>query len=93
MKGRTAFAAAMLAAAPGIALPGCSWFYGSDPIKDAATYRAVTLPNLIATGLSTMKAQGVEAALLDAAQKKLDAGDLKAAAALHDAALRSAEGT
>ena len=40
-----------------------------------------------------MKAAGVEAALLDAAKAKLDAGDIKAAAILHDAALRQAEGT
>lgn len=40
-----------------------------------------------------MKAAGVDAALLDAAKAKLDAGDLKAAAVLHDAALRISEGT
>jgi hypothetical protein len=33
----------------------------------------------------------MDAALLDAAQAKLNAGDVKAAAVLHDAALRSVE--
>jgi hypothetical protein len=49
------------------------------------------LPSLIATGISTMKLQGADAALLDAAQAKLDAGDVKGAAILHDAALRGVE--
>jgi hypothetical protein len=64
-----------------------------DNFDGAAVYLKTTLPAQIATGLATMKAAGVEAALLDAAKAKLDAGDLKAAAVLHDAALRSAEGT
>jgi hypothetical protein len=52
-----------------------------------------TLPSQIASGISVMKAKGVDAALLDMAKGKLDAGDIKGAAVLHDAALRVAEGT
>jgi hypothetical protein len=63
-----------------------------DNFKDAATYLKTTLPSLITTDLAAMKAAGVDAALLDAAKAKLDAGDVKAAAVLHDAALRMAEG-
>ncbi|HVK69129.1 MAG TPA: hypothetical protein VM694_31945 [Polyangium sp.] len=61
--------------------------------KAAATYRVTTLPGLVQTGLSTMKAQGVDGALIEAAAAKLAAGDVKGAAVLHDAALRGAEGT
>ncbi|MRG95327.1 hypothetical protein [Polyangium spumosum] len=61
--------------------------------KAAATYRATTLPGLVQTGITTMKAQGVGGVLLDAASAKLAAGDVKGAAVLHDAALRGAEGT
>lgn len=64
-----------------------------ENFKSAATYLKTTLPSLVSTGLAAMKAAGVDAALLDAAKAKLDAGDLKAAAVLHDAALRSVEGT
>ncbi|HZF48222.1 MAG TPA: hypothetical protein VE093_06215 [Polyangiaceae bacterium] len=64
-----------------------------DNFDGASTYLKTTLPAQLVTGLATMKAAGVEAALLDAAKAKLDAGDVKAAAVLHDAALRSAEGT
>ncbi|MDC3987212.1 hypothetical protein [Polyangium jinanense] len=79
-------------------LPSSSWRESGcaemrPHFKAAATYRATTLPGLIQTGLSTMKAQGVGGALLDAAAAKLAAGDVKRAAVLHDAALRSAEGT
>jgi hypothetical protein len=64
-----------------------------ENFKDATTYLTTTLPSLLSTGLAAMKAAGVDAALLDAAKAKLDAGDVKAAAVLHDAALRCAEGT
>jgi hypothetical protein len=64
-----------------------------DNFDGAATYLKTTLPAQLVTGLATMKAAGVDAALLDAAKAKLDAGDVKAAAVLHDAALRSSEGT
>jgi hypothetical protein len=40
-----------------------------------------------------MKTKGFDTTLLDLAKAKLDAGDIKGAAVLHDAALRSAEGT
>ncbi|MCK6439984.1 MAG: hypothetical protein HUU21_40605 [Polyangiaceae bacterium] len=52
-----------------------------------------TLPSQLLAGVAAMKAAGVDAALLDAAKAKLDAGDLKGAAILHDAALRGTEGT
>jgi hypothetical protein len=52
-----------------------------------------TLPAQLSAGIAAMKAAGVDTALLDAAKAKLDAGDVKAAAVLHDAALRGAEGT
>ncbi|WP_136929933.1 hypothetical protein [Polyangium fumosum] len=79
-------------------LPSSSWREAGcaamrPHFKAAATYRATTLPGLVQTGLSTMKAQGVGGALLDAAAAKLAAGDVKGAAVLHDAALRGAEGT
>ncbi|MDC3957241.1 hypothetical protein [Polyangium jinanense] len=79
-------------------LPSSSWREAGcaemrPHFKTAATYRATTLPELIQTGLSTMKAQGVGGALLDVAAAKLAAGDVKGAAVLHDAALRGAEGT
>jgi hypothetical protein len=64
-----------------------------ENFKGAATYLKTTLPSLLSSGLAAMKAAGVDAALLDAAKAKLDAGDVKAAAVLHDAALRRAEGT
>jgi hypothetical protein len=59
----------------------------------AATERKTTLPTLITTGIATMHAKGVDPLLLDAAQTKLDAGDVKGAAILYDAALRATEGT
>ncbi|WP_170229206.1 hypothetical protein [Polyangium fumosum] len=79
-------------------LPSSSWREAGcaamrPHFKAAATYRATTLPGLVQTGLSTMKAQGVGGALLDAAAAKFAAGDVKGAAVLHDAALRGAEGT
>jgi hypothetical protein len=63
-----------------------------DKFAGAATSLKTTLPAELSAGLAAMKAAGVDAALLDAAKAKLDAGDVKAAAVLHDAALRSAEG-
>lgn len=59
----------------------------------AATDLRTTLPALIATGLSTLRASGVDSRLLDAAQSKLDAGNVKGAALAYDAAVRSTEGT
>jgi hypothetical protein len=61
--------------------------------KAMATELQTTLPAQISTGIATMRTKGVDAALLDAAQAKLDAGDVKGAATLYDAALRGAEGT
>jgi hypothetical protein len=69
---------------------GCASLRPSFQAAEASL--STTLPMLITTGLSTMRAKGMDAALLDAAQAKLDAGDVKAAAVLHDAALRSVEG-
>jgi hypothetical protein len=70
---------------------------GCEPLrakyKDAATYLTITLPSQIKAGLEAMKNQGVEQALIDRAQKKLDAGDIKGAALVHDALLREVEGT
>jgi hypothetical protein len=59
----------------------------------AATERKTTLPALITTGIATMHAKGVDPQLLDAAQSKLDSGDVKGAAILYDAAVRATEGT
>src|SRR5262249_19850943 len=59
----------------------------------AETYLKTTMPALIKTGIGAMRAKGADAALLDAAQVKLDAGDVKAAALAYDAAVRSTEGT
>jgi hypothetical protein len=70
---------------------GCSAL--RDNVKEASSYLKTTLPSLLVTGLTTMKAKGAPAELLDAAKAKLDAGDIKAAAVLHDAALRAVEGT
>jgi len=61
--------------------------------KAMATELKTTLPAQISTGIATMRTKGIDAALLDAAQEKLDAGDVKGAATLYDAALRGAEGT
>ena len=40
-----------------------------------------------------MRAEGIDRALLDAAQRKLDAGDVKSAAIAYDAAVQTSEGT
>lgn len=58
----------------------------------AKAYLETTLPLLITTGLATMNAQGVEVTQLDAAKAKLEAGDVKGAAILYDAAVRGTEG-
>jgi hypothetical protein len=64
-----------------------------EQFNAAEAYLRTTLPRQITTGLSTMRGKGVDAALLSAAQAKLDAGDVKGAALVYDAAVRSAEGT
>ncbi|WP_437687966.1 hypothetical protein [Sorangium sp. So ce176] len=51
------------------------------------------LPRKIAAGLSALRERGMAAAALDAAQARLDAGDVKGAAIAYDAAVRGAEGT
>jgi hypothetical protein len=58
----------------------------------AKSYLATTMPQEIRTGLATMRARGVDAGLLDAAQARLDAGDVAGAVRAYDAAVRSAEG-
>jgi hypothetical protein len=63
-----------------------------DKFKAMATEVKMTLPGQITTGIAVMRNKGVDAALLDAAQAKLNAGDVKGAAIAHDAALRGAEG-
>lgn len=70
---------------------GCSAL--RDNVKEASSYLKTTLPSLLVTGLTTMKAKGAPAEIVDAAKTKLDAGDIKAAAVLHDAALRAVERT
>jgi hypothetical protein len=70
---------------------GCSSL--RENFDGAAAYLKTTLPAQLSTGLAAMKAAGADAALLDAAKARLDAGDVKAAAVLHDAALRSTEGS
>ena len=59
----------------------------------AATARKTELPKLLTWGITLMRQKGVDTTLLDAAQARLDAGDIKGAALLHDAAVRGAEGT
>jgi molecular chaperone GrpE (heat shock protein) len=60
---------------------------------EAETALKTTLPSQIASDIALMKTKGVDTKLLDLAKAKLDAGDIKGAAVLHDAALRSSEGT
>ncbi|XXX75284.1 hypothetical protein WMF30_47315 [Sorangium sp. So ce134] len=50
-------------------------------------------PRKIAAGLAALREKGMAAAELDAAQARLDAGDVKGAAIAYDAAVRGAEGT
>ena len=59
----------------------------------AKTYLETTLPLLITAGLAEMGAKGVEATQLNAVKTRLDAGDVKGAAILYDAAVRGTEGT
>jgi hypothetical protein len=59
----------------------------------AEVARKTELPKLLASGIALMRQKGADAALLDAAQARLDAGDTKGAAILHDAAVRGTEGT
>lgn len=70
---------------------GCTSLRGN--FKAAETYLKTTLPALIKTGIGAMRTTGMDATLLDAAQAKLDTGDVKAAAIAYDAAVRSTEGT
>ena len=51
------------------------------------------MPRKIAAGLAALREKGMAAAALDAAQARLDAGDVKGAAIAYDAAVRGAEGT
>ncbi|AUX38502.1 MULTISPECIES: hypothetical protein [Sorangium] len=51
------------------------------------------LPRKIAAGLAALREKGMTTAALDAAQARLDAGDVKGAAIAYDAAVRGAEGT
>ncbi|WP_434044736.1 MULTISPECIES: hypothetical protein [Sorangium] len=61
---------------------------------DAAEVELRTgLPKKIAAGLAVLREKGMAAAALDAAQARLDAGDVKGAAMAYDAAVRGAEGT
>jgi hypothetical protein len=59
----------------------------------ARNYQAKTIPLLIKVSLSTLRSKGVDPALIDAAQAKLTAGDVKAAATVYDTAVRASEGT
>ncbi|WP_437732519.1 hypothetical protein [Sorangium sp. So ce1335] len=70
---------------------GCAALRGK---LDAAEAELRTdLPKKIAAGLSALREKGMAAAALDAAQARLDAGDVKGAAIAYDAAVRGAEGT
>jgi hypothetical protein len=70
---------------------GCVALRKSFPAAKAA--RTTEIPGLITAGILGMRQKNIDPALLDAAQAKLDAGNIKAAAILHDAALRGTEGT
>ncbi|MGK4008937.1 hypothetical protein WMF31_40405 [Sorangium sp. So ce1036] len=70
---------------------GCAALRGR--YEAAETELKTTLPRRIEAGLAAMRAKGVDAALLDAAQARLDAGDVMGAAIAHDAAVSRAEGT
>jgi hypothetical protein len=62
-----------------------------DRIGAAESEITTALPRKIATGIAAMRAHGGDKRILDAAQARLDAGDVKAAALAHDAALRAME--
>jgi hypothetical protein len=51
------------------------------------------LPRRIAEGLAALRARGMAAPALQAAQDQLAAGDVKAAALAYDTAVRASEGT
>lgn len=70
---------------------GCAALRGR--FEAAETELKTTLPRMIEEGLAAMRAKGVDAALLDAAQAKLDAGDVMGAAIAYDAAVSRVEGT
>jgi hypothetical protein len=70
---------------------GCVALRKSFSAAEAA--RKTELPKLLTSGIALMRQKGADAALLDAAQARLDAGDIKGAAILHDAAVRGTEGT
>jgi hypothetical protein len=61
--------------------------------KDATKYLKVTLPAEISQGLTVMKTKGVDPAIIQKVQQKLNAGDIKGAALAHDVLLNSLEGT
>jgi hypothetical protein len=63
-----------------------------ERFDEARTAIEATLPRQIASGVRTMRERGVDAALLQAVQDKLDAGDGKGAAIAYDAAVRASEG-
>ncbi|WP_437875819.1 hypothetical protein [Sorangium sp. So ce513] len=70
---------------------GCAALRGK---LDAAEEELRTdLPKQIAAGLAALREKGMAAAALDAAQARLDAGDVRGAAIAYDAAVRGAEGT
>ncbi|MGK3969828.1 hypothetical protein WMF38_32395 [Sorangium sp. So ce118] len=59
----------------------------------AETELRTGLPRKIAAGLAALREAGMDAAALEAAEARLDAGDVKGAAIAYDAAVRGAEGT
>jgi hypothetical protein len=61
--------------------------------EEAENELRAELPRQIAAGLETMRARGMAAAQVDAAQGLLDGGDVKAAALAPDAVVRASEGT
>ncbi|WP_437926865.1 hypothetical protein WMF37_48855 [Sorangium sp. So ce291] len=70
---------------------GCAALRGRFDAAEAELRTGV--PRKIAAGLSALREKGMAAAALDAAQARLDAGDVKGAAMAYDAAVRGAEGT
>ncbi|WP_437322364.1 hypothetical protein [Sorangium sp. So ce394] len=70
---------------------GCAEARG--PIEAAEVELRTGLPRKIAAGLATLRAKRMAAAAVDAAQARLDAGEVKGAALAYDAAVRGAEGT
>ncbi|WP_437752721.1 hypothetical protein [Sorangium sp. So ce1389] len=70
---------------------GCAELRGQFDVAEAELRTG--LPRKIAAGLAVLREKGMAAAPLDAAQTRLDAGDVKGAAMAYDAAVRGAEGT